>query len=125
MNIGSLKISARLQLGFGLLLALLVLLALIGNNALHVLNQETSEMAEKVWPRARAANFALDNVRGSYGRLAQLVSANDPEVAGAASKKLVKDVNEFNEGIEDLDKLLETEEERHCRPRRNNGATCT
>ncbi|HEX8602072.1 MAG TPA: methyl-accepting chemotaxis protein [Pseudoduganella sp.] len=112
MNLQNLKISTRLALGFGLLIALVMLLTVIGNGALRDLNHGTTEMAGEIWPRARAANFAIDNVRGSYGRLAQLVSASDPQVSAKAQEKLAKDIGEFNEGIAELDKLLATPEEK-------------
>jgi methyl-accepting chemotaxis protein len=111
MNLQNFKISTRLALGFGLLIALVILLTVIGNGALRDLNHGTTEMAGEIWPRARAANFAIDNVRGSYGRLAQLVSASDPQVSAKAQEKLAKDIGEFNEGIAELDKLLAAPEE--------------
>jgi methyl-accepting chemotaxis protein len=112
MNLQNFKISTRLALGFGLLIALVILLTVIGNGALRDLNHGTTEMAGEIWPRARAANFAIDNVRGSYGRLAQLVSASDPQVSAKAQEKLAKDIGEFNEGIAELDKLLAAPEEK-------------
>jgi len=106
MNLQNFRISTRLQLGFGLLIALVIALAAIGNSAIGDLNAGTTELADKVWPRVRAANYALDNVRGSYGRLAQLVSAADPKVSAAAADKLAKDVSEFTAAIDSLDALL-------------------
>ena len=106
MTLQNFRISTRLQSGFGLLIVLVIALAAIGNGATHDLNAGTTELADKVWPRVRAANYALDNVRGSYGRLAQLVSAADPKVSATAAEKLAKDISEFTEGIDDLDKLL-------------------
>ncbi|EGF32989.1 Methyl-accepting chemotaxis protein I (serine chemoreceptor protein) [Oxalobacteraceae bacterium IMCC9480] len=106
MNIGNLKIATRLYIGFGMLIAISGLLAVISVSAMQDLNQASADMARGVWPRARLANVALDNVRGSTGRMAQLVSATDPQVSVTASTRLAANIGAFNKALDQLEPLL-------------------
>jgi methyl-accepting chemotaxis protein len=106
MNIGNLKIATRLRIGFGLLIAISGLLAVISVGAMDELNQASTDMAQGVWPRARVANVALDNVRGSIGRLAQLVSVADPQSSATASERIAANISAFNKALVQLEPLL-------------------
>jgi methyl-accepting chemotaxis protein len=101
-------ISTRLRLGFGILIAMTVAMAVLGINAMQDLNRTSDEMANKVWVRARLANLVADNLRGSMTRLAQMVAATDPDVREMAGKKVGVTTSNFNKALKELGPLVLT-----------------
>jgi len=108
MNFLNLNIANRLRLGFGLLVALVVVLACMGVQALDKLNDDVDNMAQGVWPRARQANVALDSVRGSMARVGQLVATADPAARGTVDTRLDANIADINKALADLEPLLVT-----------------
>jgi len=109
MGFLSLNIANRLRLGFGLLLAFIAVIACVGVYSLNQLHKGTTELADGVWPRARQANIALDNVRGSIGRIFQLVAVDDPAVRAQAAERLNANIAATDKALQDLEPLLVTE----------------
>jgi len=109
MRFLNLNIANRLRLGFGLLLAFIAVIACVGVYSLNQLHKGTTELADGVWPRARQANIALDNVRGSIGRIFQLVAVDDPAVRAQASERLNANIAATDKALQDLEPLLVTE----------------
>lgn len=112
MNFSNLNIATRLRLAFGAVVLLLLAIVALSFFAMQELNQSTGELARKSWPRVRAANLALDNVRGSFGRLAQLGVATDPAQLKTASERLAANTAAFNQALSELDATLVTAESR-------------
>jgi methyl-accepting chemotaxis protein len=106
MNILNLTIANRLRLGFGLLLVFIAVLAFVGGKSLGKLHDGTTQLAELAWPRARFTNIALDNVRGSMGRVGQLVAVDDPAIRDAAAKRLAANLEAADKAMQDLEPLL-------------------
>ena len=108
MRLLNLNIANRLRLGFGLLVALILVLAFVGIQSLDKLHTSTQDLAKGVWPRARQANVVLDQVRGSMARVGQLVGSDDPAVRAAAGEHLQKNLDAIGAGLDKLDTLLVT-----------------
>nr|WP_314543564.1 methyl-accepting chemotaxis protein [uncultured Massilia sp.] len=108
MRLLNLNIANRLRLGFGLLVALILVLVFVGIQSIGKLHQSTTDLAKGVWPRAKQANFVLDQVRGSMGRVGQLVGTDDAAVRTAAGERLKANIDGINKGLDDLDLLLVT-----------------
>jgi methyl-accepting chemotaxis protein len=106
MSILNLTIANRLRLGFGLLVLFIVALAFVGAKSMDKLHDGTNDLSERAWPRARLASAALDNVRGSLGRIGQLVVAADPAVREAASARLAANLEATDKALEELEPLL-------------------
>jgi methyl-accepting chemotaxis protein len=108
MSFSNLNIANRLRLGFGLLLAMVVVLAWIGMQSLDKLHDGVGDMAKGVWPRVRQANVALDTVRDSMARVGQLVAATEPAARSGIDGRLATDIAAMDKAIADLAPLLVT-----------------
>ena len=106
MRLLNLNIANRLRLGFGLLLVFIAVLAFVGYKSLDKLHQGTTDLARLAWPRARYTNIALDNVRGSMGRVGQLVAVDDPSIRAAAAQRLAANLDAADKAMQDLEPLL-------------------
>jgi methyl-accepting chemotaxis protein len=106
MNFVNLKIARRLQLAFGIVIAVLLATIAIALSGLHYLNDASSNMANTIYPRVRAANAALVSARSSFGRLAQLAAVSDPATRAIATAKLAEHTASFTKSINDLDAML-------------------
>ncbi|MFK3740041.1 methyl-accepting chemotaxis protein [Massilia sp. TN1-12] len=108
MRLLNLNIANRLRLGFGLLVVLILVLAFVGIQSLGKLHQSSTDLAKGVWPRAKQASFVLDNLRGSMGRVGQMVGSDDPAVRATAMERLAVNIDAVNKGLQDLEGLLVT-----------------
>jgi len=106
MNFSNLNIAVRLRLAFGVVIVMLLAVVAASFFGLQALHKDTDDLAGKTWPRVRAANFALDNVRGSFGRLAQLSVATDPAQLKTAAGRLEANTTAFNKALAELDTIL-------------------
>jgi methyl-accepting chemotaxis protein len=110
MTLRDSTISARLRLGFGILIAMTMAMAILGIDAMQTLNRTSDDMANKVWARARLANVVADNLRGSMTRLAQMVATDDPDIRAMAGKKVGVTTANFDKALHDLKPLVLTAE---------------
>ena len=108
MRLLNLNIANRLRLGFGLLTVLIVVLAFVGMHALGTLHDSTTDLAKGVWPRARLANVALDNVRGSMARVGQMVGSDDAATRHDARERLAANLQAADKALVELEPLLVT-----------------
>jgi methyl-accepting chemotaxis protein len=106
MNFLNMNIANRLRLGFGLLLVFIIVLAFVGAKSLGKLHDGTDELAKRASIRVRLANVALDNVRGSMGRVGQLVAVTDPAVRDTASTRLAANMAAADKALQELEPLL-------------------
>ncbi|MFC5549674.1 methyl-accepting chemotaxis protein [Massilia aerilata] len=106
MNFLNLNIANRLRLGFGLQLIFILVLAIVGVKSVDKLHDGTDELAKRASTRVRLANLALDNVRGSMGRVGQLVAVTDPAARDAANARLAANMAEADKALKELEPLL-------------------
>jgi methyl-accepting chemotaxis protein len=106
MNFLNLNIANRLRLGFGLLLVFIMVLAFVGAKSMGKLHDGTDELGKRASARVRLANVALDNVRGSMGRVGQLVAITDPAVRDTANARLAANMAAADKALQELEPLL-------------------
>jgi len=106
MHFSNLKIARRLQLAFGIVIAMLLATVAIALSGLSYLNDASSDMADDVYPRLRLANAALVSSRSSFGRLAQVAAVTDPGERTMATTILAEHTASFSKSINDLDAVL-------------------
>jgi methyl-accepting chemotaxis protein len=106
MNFGNLKIGVRLGAGFGVVLLLLTLMAVMGTLNMSHLNDQTTGLVKVDWVKAKLANESLDNARGSIARVFQLVASSDDKEKLKAEDRLLTFTSNFNKAIDQLEPLL-------------------
>ncbi|WP_426173463.1 methyl-accepting chemotaxis protein [Massilia sp. TWR1-2-2] len=110
MNISNFKIAQRLGLGFGFVLLLLAALSVMGIVKAQHLNEANAQLVTNIWPKAKLANLALDNARGSIARVLQLTANISPKEEAVANERLKANADAFNEALEKLRTLLTTDD---------------
>jgi methyl-accepting chemotaxis protein len=110
MSFSNLKISHRLGVGFGIVLLLLIAVTALGVVGMQRLNHANGELVKENWPKAKLANTALDNARGSIARVFQLMTDGDEKELTVAKQRLGVNTDDFNLALEKLRPLLVTEE---------------
>ena len=112
MALLNLRIGPRLIGGFGLVLALLILLAIMGVVNMTRLNANTNRLANQEWVAAKLATNALDNVRGSVARVFQITVATNPAEIAKAYERLQANTTAFDDALNKLERYMEEGEER-------------
>ena len=100
------RIGIRLALGFGVLLALVATIIVLGILGLQSLNAKSESIAKSEWPKIKLAMDALDNTRGSMARVFQLTLVSDDGDAEAATDRFDANVKGFDEPLDKLGALL-------------------
>ena len=88
MTIRNLRIGARLSLGFGLVLALMALMILIGVVRLQDIGNATHTMVERDLVRERIASEWIGIIESNGARSAAVVKSNDPAVQDYFKKQM-------------------------------------
>jgi methyl-accepting chemotaxis protein len=109
MKFSNLKIAHRLGLGFGVVLLLLLALTALGIYKMQQLHEVNNALVTQEWPKAKLANQALDNARGSIARVLQIVSVTDEKEAGVANERLSVNMAAFNLALDKLGPLVVSE----------------
>jgi methyl-accepting chemotaxis protein len=109
MNITNLKIGVRLGLAFAIILALFAGTIAFGIFNASQLNAGTNMLVHSNWVQANYANDALDNARGSIGRVFEIVAQTDPAAAVKAQERLQANTTNFNDALNKLEPMLHTD----------------
>jgi len=72
----------------------------------------SDEIVHKQWVKVKLATVALDNARGSIGRVFQLAASDDRSTVQKAKERLDANIKGFTEAIEKIDPLVSSEEEK-------------
>jgi len=104
------KIGVRLGGGFGLVLLLLLVIAGLGVFQMSRLNGGTEQLVKEHWVKAKLANLALDNARGSIARVFELMVSTDDETTRNAFARLEANTTAFDDALAKLQPMLVTEE---------------
>lgn len=107
-----LNIANRLRLGFGLLTAMIVIIAFVGMSSVDRLHQGTNELASSAWPRIRQAVMALDSARQSMNALGQLAAAPAAEASANGTERLKNSLADLDRALGQLDRSLTAPEAR-------------
>jgi len=106
MNINDLKIGVRLSIGFALLLFILAGTTLIGIAKMGDLNDATDTIVKQNWVKAKLANYALDNARGSIARVFEIVASTDEAQTANALQRLHANTAALDEALTKVQPLL-------------------
>ncbi|HXA47125.1 MAG TPA: methyl-accepting chemotaxis protein [Burkholderiaceae bacterium] len=110
MKIGNLKIGIRLGAGFATVLMLLAITTVIGITKMSELNAGTENLVQQNWAKAKLANIALDNIRGSIARIFEAVASTDDAQTAAAIQRLRANSAAFDDAIAKIEPLIKTTE---------------
>lgn len=110
MNIRNLHIGVRLGTSFGLVLILLIVTVVLGITGLGKLNTGTERLVREDWVKAKLANLALDNARGSIARVFEQVASTDSQTNAASLQRLQENTAAFDEAIAKLDPMVLSDE---------------
>lgn len=108
MNFFHLKIAHRLTLGFGLVLALLCIVTLLGIGNMAKLNNTTESLVHGNWTKAKLANTALEKAGASMASALLLVGSTDDAAIADIEQKLRSETAAVNMALEKLSALLVT-----------------
>lgn len=106
MNINDLKIGVRLGLGFALLLIILAGITVVGIAKMGDLNDATETIVKQNWVKAKLANYALDNARGSIARVFEIVASTDDAQAANALQRLQANTAALDDALAKAQPLL-------------------
>jgi methyl-accepting chemotaxis protein len=109
MKLSNFKIGQRLGVAFTIVLALLLAITAVGIVNMSHLNDATSALAKENWPKARLANVALDNTRGSIARVLQFTAVDDEKTQGEARERLAANAKAIREALDQLGPRLTTQ----------------
>jgi methyl-accepting chemotaxis protein len=106
MNINDLKIGVRLGIGFTLLLILLAITTGVGIFKMGDLNDATDTIVKQNWVKAKLANNALDNARGSIARVFEIVASTDEAQSANALQRLRANTDALDDALAKVQPLL-------------------
>lgn len=106
MNIRNLKIGARLSIGFGLILALLAILAFVGLNSLSNINAILDTVVNKTIVKLDAVTDMRDAQRQIAIGVRNIVLITDEAGMAEQEKIVFKAIEEYNRAYEVLHKMI-------------------
>lgn len=104
------KIGIRLGGAFAAVLVLLALIAGLGIYQMSRLNDGTEQLVKQSWVKAKLANLALDNARGSIARIFEAVASTDEQTTKNALGRLEANTLAFDDALSKLRPMLVTDE---------------
>ncbi len=108
-GLGNLKIGMRLCLGFGSVLLLLAAITAIGLYRMVQMHAATEHIVTVEYGKTKLETVALDNARGSIGRVFQITSDDDRSHMVEANQRLQVNVKSYNDALARLEPLLADE----------------
>ena len=103
MKLQQLRISHKLALGFGMLLALTTIMAIVAQMKVRAINQDLNILLENRYPKIVALHDIKDTLNSSTISLISLALQQDAEQRHRAEQRLFKDSKLISERIEQLD----------------------
>lgn len=105
MAIRNMKVSTRLSLGFGVVVALMVIILIIGVSRLATLNDGLTEMASDRWPNAVLANEIKDNINVIAISLRNMMLASERDDIIRQKELILEQRRKIGENLESLKKI--------------------
>ncbi|MFD2273404.1 methyl-accepting chemotaxis protein [Undibacterium arcticum] len=97
-------------MGFGAVLLLLLGITSMGLISLGQLHDGTDRLVKVEWVKSKLAGQALDNVRGSIGRVFQIVAISDDTEFATANERLRINIATYNEAMAKLEPMIRSAE---------------
>ncbi|WP_043816933.1 methyl-accepting chemotaxis protein [Rubrivivax gelatinosus] len=105
-----LRIGARLGVAFVAVLLMMVATLALAGWTMAGMHARTEHIAVTEYRKVALVGAALDNVRGSIGRVMQIVGDTSPERLGKARERLEANVKTFDDAMAELKPLLDDAE---------------
>jgi methyl-accepting chemotaxis protein len=112
MNINNIKIGQRLALGFGLVIALLLVLAALSYSRIGSLNSEIELIGEDRYPKTVLAHTIKDELNEQARFMRNMLLLNDADKIRAEAANIEMAAKKIGEAIDKLDKMITTEKGR-------------
>jgi methyl-accepting chemotaxis protein len=106
MKFNDLRIGVRLGIGFGLLMAMMLFMALTSVVRLTELNEINDRIIEKDWVKSEAANVINATTRANARRTMELVIADTPEQVIKIKQSIEINKKTIADALEVLEKLI-------------------
>ncbi len=106
MGFNNLKIGIRLGAGFGILIAMMLLMALVSVVRFSELADINDRIIEKDWVKAESANVINATTRANARRTMELVLATSPEQISTIKQSIEANKKTIAEALETLEKLI-------------------
>src|SRR5450830_203422 len=106
MRMTNLKIGARLSVGFGFLVALLVAMALLGVSRLSALNEQMDEVVNDKYPKTVLANEIIKNVNIIARSSRNVLLMTDSDEISKEMQTIRKSSENTKTALEKLDALV-------------------
>jgi methyl-accepting chemotaxis protein len=106
MNISNLKIGFRLALGFGAVLALMLVLIVVGLQRLGSIGERNDIIIDKDWIKADAAATIATTTRANSALVLELFITNDPARTSAIFSEIDVNKKTISDALDTLDKLI-------------------
>ncbi len=106
MKVANMKIGVRLGAGFGLVLALMVMLIATMQTRLHGIGEVNNKILEKDWGKADAANTINTTTRANARSTMELLIRTEPAQMTRIFARIEANKKIIDEALETLDKLI-------------------
>jgi methyl-accepting chemotaxis protein len=106
MEFNNLKIGIRLGAGFGILIAMMLVMALVSVVRFSELSDIKDRIIEKDWVKAEAANVINSTTRANARRTMELVIATNPEQSGIIKRSIEANKKTIAQALETLENLI-------------------
>jgi methyl-accepting chemotaxis protein len=106
MTISNLKIGIRLALGFGAVLALMLVLIVVGLQRLSSIGERNDTIIDKDWVKADAAAVIASTTRANSALVLELFITTDPARVSAINSEVDANKKTISDALETLDKLI-------------------
>jgi methyl-accepting chemotaxis protein len=106
MKISDLNIGVRLGAAFAVVLSLLAAITILSLVRMQDLHGDIEDLSKIEWEKAKLANVALDNTRGSIGRVFQQVSGIEAAAKAKGLERLQINVKAYQDALAKLDSLF-------------------
>jgi methyl-accepting chemotaxis protein len=100
MNLGNLKLRARLALGFGVICAMLIVVLVLGMTMLGRVNHGTKDIAQDRMPKIEAVNSVLNEVNNISIALRNMMLNDDPADRKLQTANVMKARNAIQEVLD-------------------------
>ncbi|MEC4722450.1 methyl-accepting chemotaxis protein [Noviherbaspirillum sp. CPCC 100848] len=106
MKLTNLNVGARLAMAFGLVLALMAILVVVGLTRFESIGVTSAQLVDKDWVKAEAANVITATTRANARRTMELLIVNDRNQRDTIKQKIEENKKTITDAIEQLDRLV-------------------
>ncbi|MBR7800732.1 methyl-accepting chemotaxis protein [Undibacterium fentianense] len=125
MKLQNLTIMQRLILGFGLILAMMLTMAVTSLTQFSSINEKSEQVLSREFVKTEVATEILDQARGIIGRVLQIAASTDKQELATARERLAKNNEVLTNALNKLEPLLYLPEGKamHVKMKENNRAS--